>query len=73
MEFATYQVTPEKHDKGTFFYTDCGHRMYSVKDEKAYHGCLCPGCLYNGKKTILYIRGSKESNEYWNNKLKKGS
>lgn len=40
MEIATYQATPEKHGKGTFYYTDCGHQMYSVKDDMAYHGCL---------------------------------
>lgn len=69
MEIATYQVTPEKHRQGTFFFTDCGHEMYSIKGEMAYHGCLCPGCLYKGKETILYIRGSKEANEYWKKKL----
>lgn len=71
MNIATYQVTPEKHGNGTFFFTDCGHSMYSIQSEKAYHGCLCPGCLYNGKQTTLYIRGSKEANEYWDNRLNK--
>ena len=52
-------------------FTDCGHRMYSVRDNMAYHGCLCPGCMCNGIQRTLYIRGSKESNEYWDNKLKK--
>lgn len=70
MEIATYQVTPEKHSEGFFFFTDCGHKMYSIKDKMDYHGCLCPGCLSNGKQTILYIRGSKEANEFWNKKLK---
>lgn len=69
MEIVTYQTTPELHGNGTFFFTDCGHKMYSVKDNMAYHGCLCSGCLYNGKKTILYIRGSKEANEYWDRKF----
>lgn len=69
MEIATYQVIEEKHGNGTFFHTDCGHEMYSVKSENAYHGCLCPGCLYNGKETVLYIRGSKEANAYWKNTL----
>ena len=40
MNIATYQVTPEKHGNGTFFFTDCGHNMYSVRDNMAYHGCL---------------------------------
>ena len=71
MNIATYQTTPEKHGNGIFFFTDCGHRMYSlVKNEMAYHGCLCPGCLNKGKQTTLYIRGSKESNEYWDEKIK---
>ena len=48
-----------------------GHRMYSVRDNMAYHGCLCPGCMYNGIQRTLYIRGSEEANEYWDNKLKK--
>lgn len=61
---ATYQATPEKHGRGTYFFTDCGHSMYSVKGDIAYHGCLCPGCFSRGKETVLYIRGSKEANEY---------
>lgn len=70
MNIATYQTTPEKHDDGTFFFTDCGHNMYSIRDNMAYHGCLCPGCLCKGIQTILYIRGSVEANRYWNEKLK---
>ena len=70
MNIATYQTTPEKHGEGTFFFTDCGHNMYSVRDDMAYHGCLCPGCLWKGMQTILYIRGSEEANKYWNEKLK---
>lgn len=62
MQFATYQVTPEAHDLGTFFFTDCGHQMYSVRDAYSYHGCLCPGCLNKGQTTTLYIRGSEEAN-----------
>lgn len=54
----TYRVTPEKHGKGTFYFTDCGNSMYSVRDEMAYHGCSCPKC---GR--TLYIRGSEEANE----------
>ncbi len=45
MKIATYQTTPEKNGNDNFFFTDCGHNMYSVKDKMAYHGCLCPGCL----------------------------
>lgn len=71
VEIGTYQTTPEKHGIGTFFFTDCGHKMYSVKGEKAYHGCLCPACLYKGMQRVLYIRGSKEANEYWDKKLGK--
>lgn len=71
LNVATYQATPDRHGKGTFYFTDCGHQMYSVKDDVAYHGCLCPGCLYYGKETVLYIRGSKEANEYWDKKLNK--
>lgn len=63
----TYQTTPAKNGVGTFFFTNCGNRMYSVKGEMAYHGKICPNC---GK--TLYIRGSKEANEYWNIKLCKG-
>jgi hypothetical protein len=67
---ATYQATPEAHGRGTYFFTDCGHKMYSVKnDYNAYHECLCPGCFWEGKETVLYIRGSKEANEYLGIKL----
>ena len=71
MNIATYQATPEKHGNGTFFFTDCGHRMYSVRDNMAYHGCLCPGCRCNGIQRTLYIRGSKEANKHWDEELKK--
>ena len=33
MNIATYQATPEKHGNETFFFTDCGHNMYSVRDD----------------------------------------
>ena len=69
IEMETYQATPEKHGNGTYFFTDCGNRMYSVKDDMAYHGCLCPSCLSKGIQRTLYIRGSKEANEYWDKKL----
>lgn len=71
VEIATYQTASEKNGKGTFFYTDCGHNMYSVKDEMAYHRKLCPACFWKGKYVTLYIRGSKEANEYWYKKLNK--
>lgn len=45
MNIATYQTTPEKHGEGTFFFTDCGHNMYSIRDNMAYHGCLCPAVI----------------------------
>jgi hypothetical protein len=70
INIATYQTTPEMHGEGTFFFTDCGHKMYSIRDNMAYHGCLCPGCLYKGIQTTLYIRGSEEANKYLNDKLK---
>lgn len=74
MDIATYQITPEKHGQGTFFFTDCGHKMYSINNNnRQYHGCLCPGCLNKGKQVTLYIRGSKEANAYWNKKLNKES
>lgn len=65
MKIATYQTTPEKNGDGTYFFTDCGHKMYSGKDSMAYHGRLCPGCLYHGVQRTLYIRGSEEANKYW--------
>lgn len=66
MQIETYQTTPEKNGKGIFFFTDCGNRMYYVdNDPMKYHGCLCPKCLYQGKQVTLYIRGSKEANEYF--------
>ena len=71
MEVETYRITQEVNGNGTYFFTDCGNRMYSMKNKMAYHGKLCPGCLYKGKQVTLYIRGSKESNEYWDNKFKK--
>ena len=70
MQIATYQVIPEVHGRGVFVHTDCGHEMYSIKGKRAYHGCLCPGCFYKGKQTVLYIRGSEEANKYWDDKLK---
>lgn len=69
MEYATYQITSEIYGEGTFFFTDCGHKMYSNKDKMAYHGCLCPGCFSQGKMTTLYLRGSEEGNRYWKKRL----
>jgi hypothetical protein len=64
-DIETYQTTPSVDGQGTFFFTDCGNRMYSVRNDlETYHGCICPKC---GK--TLYIRGSKEANEYWDRKL----
>lgn len=57
-ETESYQATPEKHGRGTFYFTDCGNQMYSVKDDMAYHRKECPKC---GR--TLYIRGSKEWKE----------
>lgn len=68
-EIETYQITEEKHGEGTFFFTDCGNRMYSIKnDPMAYHGKLCPKCFWNGKNVTLYLRGTKEANEYFRSK-----
>ena len=65
INIATYQTIPKKHGKGTFFFTDCGYNMYSIRDNMAYHGCFCLGCLYKGIQTNLYIKGIKEANKYW--------
>lgn len=63
MEIATYQATPEKHGNGTFFFTDCGYRMYSVKDEMAYHGCYCPACLNKGVyRVLIFVAAKKQMN-----------
>lgn len=70
MNAETYQYTPEEHGKGMYFHTDCGNWMYSVKtDPRAYHGCLCPKCFYNGRHTTLYLRGTPEANEIMKSKL----
>lgn len=60
--YETYRTTPARGGKGTFFYTDCGNVMYSTCGDMKYHGCLCPKCFYNGKKTILFLRGTEEAN-----------
>lgn len=51
MEIGTYQTAPETYGRGTIFFADCGHRMFSVKDEMAYHGCYCPACWNKGGGT----------------------
>lgn len=62
LSYETYQATPEKHGEGTFFFTDCGNTMYSVRnDYMAYHGCYCPKCMSQGKQVLLYMRGTKEA------------
>lgn len=63
MKYATYQTTSSKNGKGTYYFTDCGHRLFSVGDPDAYHGRLCPACLnLKDVETTLFIRGSKEAN-----------
>lgn len=64
MKYATYQVTDEKHGRGTFFVTDCcGNIMYSLKGCMAYHGKICPKCLWQkGEQVTLYLRGTEEAN-----------
>ena len=73
MNYETYQTTPSKNGKGTFYFTDCGHRMYSVKGPEAYHGCICPGCRCKNINTVLYIRGSEEANKIIEERLKSGN
>lgn len=62
----TYQTTPSKNGKGTFFFTDCGNTMYSVNDAYAYHKKLCPNC----HKTLL-MRGTSDGILYMDWKLGK--
>lgn len=58
----TYRCTAEAHGRGTFFFTDCGNRMYSVNNDwNFYHGKLCPKCW-----RTLYIRGSAEAKKIIN-------
>ena len=70
MNYATYQTTPSKNGKGTFYLADCGHTMYSVLGPEAYHGCICPACAYKHIDTILYIRGSQEANNIMDERIK---
>lgn len=55
----TYQFASEANGKGTFYYTDCGNRMYSVCGPDAYHKKICPKC---GK--VLLMRGTKDGITY---------
>lgn len=70
--YDTYQTTTSKDSVGTFYFTDCGHKIYSRKGPEAYHGKLCPRCLCKGVRTTLYIRGSEEANKIMDERLKKG-
>lgn len=73
MKAETYQTTPEAHGKGTFFFTDCGNRMYSIEnDPMLYHRKLCPKCFWRGKWVVLYIRGSEEANAIMKERYKDG-
>lgn len=51
-----YVAVPEVNGKGTFFFTECGNCMYSVNDENAYQGRLCPKCFWKGKNRTLYMK-----------------
>ena len=70
MNYETYQTTPSKNGKGTFYLTDCGHWLYAVLGPEAYHGKLCPACMYKGVQTTLYIRGSEEANRIMDERFK---
>lgn len=72
MNYATYQTTPSTNRKGTWYFADCGHEMYSDLGPEGYHGRLCPGCLNKGIKTTLYIRGSEEANRIMEERIKSG-
>ena len=64
-KYETYVYRGTWLNDGTFFYTDCGNRMFSVKnDPMAYHGKLCPKCLMENKIVTLFIRGSEEAQKY---------
>ena len=69
---ATYQYVEETHGRGMFFFTDCcNNRMYDIRNNPMlYHGCLCPGCLYKGNKTVLYLRGTEEANRVIEERIK---
>ena len=35
MNIATYQTAPEVNRNGTFFFTDCGHKMFSINNNNS--------------------------------------
>ena len=58
-EFETYRVSPSTgKEGGTFYFTDCGNRMYSLRGEMAYHRKICPKC---GR--ILFMRGVEDGTD----------
>lgn len=65
MEYALYQVTPEKHNRGTYFYTSCcNNMMYNINNEPMlYHGKLCPKCLNKNRTVTLYYDKSEDAFE----------
>lgn len=60
MRTATYQVIPEKHGRGVFIYTSCGHQMYSIRDEMAYHGVYALPVFKMERKLHFIFRGQKK-------------
>ena len=68
----TYQYVESTDGKSTFYYTDCGNRMFYIdKDPMKYHGCLCPKCFMEGKQVTLYLRGTPEANKIWDERLQR--
>lgn len=67
---ATYQYSEEAHGNGMFFYTDCcKNRIYSINtDPMLYHNKLCPKCFWQGKTTVLYLRGTEDGIRVFKNK-----
>ena len=62
MTYAIYHVTESTNGKGTFYYPSCcKYWIYSVKGEMAYHRKLCPKCYAEGRKTTLFLAGTKEA------------
>ena len=60
MRTATYQVIPEKHGRGVFIYTSCGHQMYSIRDEMAYLGVYALPFSMMERKLHFIFRGQKK-------------